>query len=54
MKHFSITFGSQNDQLNHLPPAAADLKNLNRLAWSDFYRHYTEKTNPVTLTVFLI
>ena len=20
VKHFSITFGSQNDQLNHLPP----------------------------------
>ena len=33
--------GSQNDQLNHLPPA--DLKILNNLASSEFCRNYTEK-----------
>ena len=41
MRHFSITFGSQNDQFNHLPPT--DLKSLNHLASSEFFRHYTEK-----------
>ena len=30
VRHFNITFGLQNDQLNHLPPA--DLKILNYLA----------------------
>ena len=30
-----VTFGSQNHQLNHLPPT--DLKVLNHLASSEFY-----------------
>ena len=51
VRHFSITFVSQNDQLNRLPPA--DFKNLNNLAWSEFCRHYTEKISPFTLTIFL-
>ena len=42
----------QNRQLNHLPPA--DLKNLYHLASSGLYLHFTEKTSPVTLSVFLI
>ena len=52
MRHFSITFVSQNDQLHRLPPA--DFKNLNNLAWSEFCRHYTEKISPFTLTIFFI
>ena len=42
----------QNHQLNHLAPT--DLKNLYHLASSEFSLHFTEKTSPVTLTVFLI
>ena len=36
----------------NLPPA--DLKNLNHLAWSERFRHYTKKTSPVTLTSLVI
>ena len=42
----------QNRQLNHLPPT--DLKKLYHLASSELSLHFTEKTSPVTLTVFLI
>ena len=52
LKPFYVTFVVQNRQLNHLPPA--DLKNLNHLASSELSLHFTEKTSPVTLTVFLI
>ena len=52
LKPFYVTFVVQNHQLNHLPPA--DLKNLYHLASSGLYLHFTEKTSPVTLTVFLI
>ena len=49
---FYVTFVVQNHQLNHLPPT--DLKNLYHLASSECSLHFTEKTSPVTLTVFLI
>ena len=49
---FYVTFVVQNHQLNHLPPT--DLKNLYHLASSELSLHFTEKTSPVTLTVFLI
>ena len=52
LKPFYVTFVVQNRQLNHLPPA--DLKNLYYLASSGLYLYFTEKTSPVTLTVFLI
>ena len=52
LKPFYVTFVVQNRQLNHLPPA--DLKNLYHLASSGLYLHFTEKTSPVTLSVFLI
>ena len=52
VRHFSITFGVQNHQLNHLPPA--DLEKLCFLALSDFCLNHTEKTSPITLTVCLI
>ena len=39
-------------ELNHLPPA--DFYKICLRASSEFCRHYTEKTSPVTLTVFLI
>ena len=38
--------------INHLPPT--DLKNLYHLASSELSLHFTKKTSPVTLTVFLI
>ena len=49
---FYVTFLEQNHQLNHLPPA--DFYKICLWASSEFCRHYTEKTSPVTLTVFLI
>ena len=52
MRHFSITFGPHYDKSNHLP--TTDLKIPNHLASSEFRRNCTEKTRPMTLTVFLI
>ena len=49
---FYVTFLEQNHQLNHLPPA--DFYKICLWASSEFCRYYTEKTSPVTLTVFLI
>ena len=52
LKPFYVTFVVQNRQLNHLPPA--DFYKICLWASSEFCRYYTEKTSPVTLTVFLI
>ena len=50
-KHLSITIGSQNHQLNHLPPV--DLKNLNCSASSELCRKYTKKKQARDLYHFL-
>ena len=47
-----ITSVSCNPCLRHLPPA--DFYKICLWASSEFCRYYTEKTSPVTLTVFLI
>ena len=52
MIHFMSHVWYKNHQLNHLPPT--NLKNLYHLASSEFSRHFTKKTSPVTLTVFSI
>ena len=51
-EQFNVTYEVQNHQLNHL--SLADLKKFKYWASSELCWKYTDKTSPITLTVFLI